>query len=570
MNAQSAGGCRSSRRDRLLATWLIVLVGCSAPAVAQNEGGAAGLYSRNAIRHIQIKMAPQDWQELRISHRKANLDQIAESTYVYYKADVVIDGEKFDSVGVRKKGFFGSVVSTRPSLKIRFDRYKKKQKLQGLDQITLNNNVQDPSQIHQYLTYWLFEKAGVAAPRCNFAVVTVNGENLGVYSNVESIRKPFLRRVFKGAKGDLYEGYAGDFVDGSDFDRIVHKRGRGDAGREHVAHLRDMLKESPVSLRSIEDVVNLDAFFRFWAVEVLIAHWDSYSGNRNNYYLFRNAKTKRFHFIPWGADSVFFDPGPFIQQPVPKSVKAVGILCRRLWEIPEARARYRKEMRSLLSDVFIEKKILAEMETVQKLLEPHITVDKARFRGRLESARSFIRNRRAEVEPELEQKELKWPDVKSTTDTPENPRQMVISGTFSTEMQRAGARPGSKGAFTVSIDGGEKLVFADVRVQALLEDPVFIRPGYPLVRLFGSHPGSKKPWMISFYVDPIRWGIEKPKLTVDHFAVWAMLVEGDPMSPTSNRRPFGSTGTLTLDSLEQKVGGSVSGSFTIRALAFDE
>ena len=106
---------------------------------------------------------------------------------------------------MRKKGFFGSGISTRPSLKVRFDKFVKKRRFHGLDQLTLNNNVQDPSQIHQYMTYWFFAKAGVVAPRCNFARVSVNGEDLGIYSNVESIRKPFLKRVF-ASKGDLYEG----------------------------------------------------------------------------------------------------------------------------------------------------------------------------------------------------------------------------------------------------------------------------------------------------------------------------------------------------------------------------
>ncbi len=40
------------------------------------------------------------------------------------------------------------------------------------------------------MAYKLFNDAGVQAPRCSFAKVTVNGEYLGLYSNVESIGKP--------------------------------------------------------------------------------------------------------------------------------------------------------------------------------------------------------------------------------------------------------------------------------------------------------------------------------------------------------------------------------------------
>ena len=56
--------------------------------------------------------------------------------------------------------------------------------------ITINNK-QDPSIVSQFLTYRLFNQVGVQAPRVGFARVTVNGTYLGVYSNVESVEKPF-------------------------------------------------------------------------------------------------------------------------------------------------------------------------------------------------------------------------------------------------------------------------------------------------------------------------------------------------------------------------------------------
>ena len=38
--------------------------------------------------------------------------------------------------------------------------------------------------------------AGVVAPRCNFATVTVNGQLIGLYVHVESIKKQFVGRHF--------------------------------------------------------------------------------------------------------------------------------------------------------------------------------------------------------------------------------------------------------------------------------------------------------------------------------------------------------------------------------------
>ena len=77
---------------------------------------------------------------------------------------MTVDGRLLPNVAVRKKGFFGSLSETRPSLKVKFDEYVGGQQLNSLDRLTLNNNLQDPSELKQCLTYFLMRKAGVPAP----------------------------------------------------------------------------------------------------------------------------------------------------------------------------------------------------------------------------------------------------------------------------------------------------------------------------------------------------------------------------------------------------------------------
>ena len=106
-------------------------------------------------------------------------------------------------------------------------------KYHGLERLTLNNNIQDPSLVKQYLSYKLFRKAGLPAPRCNFARVHVNGQYLGVYTNVESIRKPFLKRAFNDSDGDLYEGMINDFREGM-YETFEVKDGAGTVSYTHL------------------------------------------------------------------------------------------------------------------------------------------------------------------------------------------------------------------------------------------------------------------------------------------------------------------------------------------------
>ena len=552
---------------QILASMVIAVA--SHQAVADE---AAEVYRGDRLLKINIQLSPDDWHALRISHRIADMARIAEDPYVYFKGDVEIDGVVFKSVGIRKKGFFGSVVSNRPSLKIRFDEWNEEQEFHGLDQLTLNNNIQDASQLNQYLAYWMFNRAGAIAPRCNFALVTVNGENLGIYSNVESIRDPFLDRAFNDSKGKLYEGYAGDLVDDEiSFSKIVRKNGKPQSGRKTLERFRATLQDTSAGLNEIEKVVDVDAFLRFWAMEVLIGHWDSYSGNRNNYYLYQDSKSDRFYFIPWGADSVFQDPGPFILEPVPKSVKAVGAVCARLWQIPEVQNRFQKEMRRLLNTVWNEQDILAEMERIQTMLEPHIA-DKAAATIKSGAAKAFIANRRTEVLDELDGDTPEWPEIKNMIQESFIQPAMEITGTFRTTMSKD--MPGNpfrsgKATLEAQIEGRkEKLTFAHVGSFAIPEIPDFIRPGYPAITLVAVDESKTRNWTLQFMIDPVRMKTEQPNLTVDHFCVWAMLIQGDPSSPKAARRVFGIHGTMKLDQFDPETGGTVAGSFRINSTAF--
>lgn len=100
----------------------------SAAVVAQTQPDpTAPMFERDRVLQIDIDLAPADWREIRVSHRDAadeTMSQIAnDDAYHYRPAGIRIGGVPVARVGVRKKGFLGSVVSTRPSLKVKFDEY---------------------------------------------------------------------------------------------------------------------------------------------------------------------------------------------------------------------------------------------------------------------------------------------------------------------------------------------------------------------------------------------------------------------------------------------------------------
>ena len=362
------------------------------------------LFPADRVLDVQITVAEKDWDKIR--HQSRNfVSALHESRkvkpidgpYEYVNADVTIDGVKFEKVGLRKKGFIGSQSSSRPSLKIKLNHTDKEQAIGGLTKLTMNNNKQDGSIVSQYMGYAVFNQAGSPAPRCAFAKVTVNGKNIGIYSHVESMRKPLLARGFGNDAGTLYEGTVVDFYE--DWEgSLEHKRGDDKPGREKIRQLIQLLESEEASEEAIGRLVDLDSFYRFWAIEGLLGFWDGYSGNANNFFIYLNPKTDRFHFMPWGADALFRKRSMLnFNFRAPVSVKTKGRVAYRLYQLPESRERYRKTLHGLLKEHWVEDKLLAECDRIEALIKPHLNREQYRFTQSLDGTRDFIEARRGDL-----------------------------------------------------------------------------------------------------------------------------------------------------------------------------
>jgi spore coat protein H len=548
----------------------VLLVGESALAQAPADP-AASLFAAGRVLQIEIEMAPADWREVRISHRDASdslMSRLAlDGAYTYRQATITIDGVKVARVGVRKKGLLGSVVSTRPSLKVEFDEFVEGQTFQGLDGLTLNNNNQDQAFVQSFLAYDLFRRAGVPAPRANFARVRVNGEDLGVYTNLEAIDRPFLQRAFGSSNGVLYESYAGDFT-GEGAARIVEKRGGRTQDRSRIGALRDLLTApGPLSVARVEELVDLDTFIRMWAVESLMGHWDSYSGNRNNFYLYNNPATRKLHFIPWGADDLFADPGPLQTAAVPKSFKAMGVLCQRLWEVPEIRDRYHTAMRNLLAGPWTESRLLADMAAMQKTLRPLSGLLPATIENASNRVATFVNARRAQVEAELTSPGPSWPAAAAF---PTSFAPIALTGSFTAPWgPDTPADPFSRGSGQLAVEVAGKPGAAIEQTGASASthkqgDPsplALLREKYHTVTLTAR--AGTQVWVVGLTIDPYLLESGRSVLPIDHFAVWAIVVGVDGAAPP-RLGLFGNVGELRLDEAAAKEGGVLKGTFTIK------
>ena len=166
------------------------------PTSLEDGADDEGWFDPDHLLDVEIEIEEDDWDDLRTQTQTIFTllkgDCMAEpfpSPFTYFEADVTVDGERLETIGVRKKGLIGSLSQDKPSLKIKSDKFVEDQFFaNGTERITINNQRQDPSLIHACMAYQVFADAGLPAPRCNFASAKLNGEPLGVFAHVEAMK----------------------------------------------------------------------------------------------------------------------------------------------------------------------------------------------------------------------------------------------------------------------------------------------------------------------------------------------------------------------------------------------
>ena len=127
---------------------LALALACSRPAAEDRIDGAAGtggagdggpetappdaadpsapLFDPNHIVEVRIDMTPADWDALRLQTRDLwdilGGDCVAApfaSPFTYFTGTVTVDGQRLDNVGIKKKGFLGSLSTSKPGLKLK-------------------------------------------------------------------------------------------------------------------------------------------------------------------------------------------------------------------------------------------------------------------------------------------------------------------------------------------------------------------------------------------------------------------------------------------------------------------
>ncbi len=290
----------------------------------------------------------------------------------------------------------GSIFSVAPSIKLDINRHSTGQELLGkFDKVTLNNNSEDPSRLMQAVFYKLFEWADYPASRCNLANVTINGEALGVYSNVERLDERFLMHNFGNSSGSLYECQLTDFrmywVN-----RWESKTLATDDSKERISKIAYVLENANEEqlLAELDDYVNIENFLRFWALEIILNHVDGYGRNSNNTYVYFDPDdNNRATFIPAGIN--YFQEENMQGTPLKEFMTAE--LPRRLSRCRGIDQRLEDEINYLLDNVWDEQALHALIDHFEvQVLNAQLDLDPENgfSQNYLPSLKKWVSNRK--------------------------------------------------------------------------------------------------------------------------------------------------------------------------------
>ena len=257
-------------------------------------------YALSTIQKIEVHFSAVNW-DYHMDTAKIGADDYVLAEWVK------INGLQFDSVGVKYKGnsSYDSTYIKNP-LHIELD-FVNDQAYNGVTDIKLGNGYADPSVIREVLSYNILQQY-MDCPESNFAQLYINGNYLGLYSNVESINKDFCAAHYFSSYNTFFKcnpvvtpgpttksnlRYI-PLADSSGYFNFYELKSKD--GWNDLVRLCDSVTNTPASI-----INNIDMDRAMWmlAYNNVLVNLDSYSGLFcQNYYIYKD-QTNRYVPTIW-------------------------------------------------------------------------------------------------------------------------------------------------------------------------------------------------------------------------------------------------------------------------------
>lgn len=272
-------------------------VGDTGPEPQGDAPGAGFPFADDKVFEIELTLAPSSVDTLDY-----------EGDYV--PATLSFAGYEAET-GVRLKGA-GTFedLDGKPSLKLNFGAFTPGATFLGNERLTLNSMKFDRTKLREAVAYRVYGQLGVPAPLHGYAHLTINGENYGLYSIVETLDENFLDRAYPGdGNGNLYDStFVAADLTVAGLPAFDLQEGDAAAGYTDIQALVGAL-DSGNFWDVFQKHFDVEATLSFLAVDLASPNWDGYSRNTNNFLVYHATVADRWTIVPWGQDSAFYGGG---------------------------------------------------------------------------------------------------------------------------------------------------------------------------------------------------------------------------------------------------------------------
>jgi spore coat protein CotH len=401
--------------------------------------GTAGLYDPTLIRTIGLTFTQANWQTILANNygRDTNLS-----------GTLTFNGRTYNGVGVRYRGNSSyQMGGTKKSVAIQVDHTVAGADVLGFDNLNLNNAAGDESIMREPLYFTVMRRFTVS-PAGNFAKLFINGTYWGLYSNAQQEDGVLVNEYFPSNDGDRFRapnvggttgggtgggrppggggpgGGAGFAGGGSALMYLGtnlasyksnYEFKSGDATNAWIRLQRatEVLGKtsSDEFPEKIHEVLAVDRWLWFLAVENIFADDDSYFNKGADYMIYIEPESGQLHPIEHDGNESFTAADVQLS-PVVGTGNTNRPVINRLLAVPEFRQRYLAHLRTVLEEVFNPTSMNNLIDSYSALSKPDIVADTKKnftmtaYTNDLTALKSFVRQRYAYLTNHAELKPL--------------------------------------------------------------------------------------------------------------------------------------------------------------------
>jgi len=430
-----------------LATWTVVgagapLLGGGTNAPVRSVGAAdgpvrflravktGGLFDDTWIRTLSLTFTQANWQARLTNGRSTGTNTVG---------SLALDnGAAVPGIGARYKGntsFSGmGAAPTKKSMNITLDATDPTADLMGYETLNLNNAYGDETILREPLYFNVMRRYTVC-PRASLVRLVINEAYWGVYSFVQQQDGDLIDEWFPSNDGDRWRapnigggaggggpgggpgggGGGGGFASGASalsylgtdvssylLNYELKKSSDSTNAWKRLVNVITVLNNtaSGVFRDKVEEVLAVDRWLWFLAVENVFADDDSYFNKGADYMMYFEPESGRLHPVEHDGNESFV-AGDLRLSPVQGSTGSNRPVLSKLLAVPELRQRYLAHLRTVLEESFRPDALFPDIERYRALTIDHVVADPKKnytmtaYTNDLAALKSFVSQRYA-------------------------------------------------------------------------------------------------------------------------------------------------------------------------------